>query len=144
MEYDHADPDCAGQLHHVELYASDIDTSIDFWDWLLGDLGYEPKNEWDGGRSWINGPTYVVLVEAEPDHRDHPFDRRAPGLNHLAFHAASREQVDELTEEVRERDDARVLFEDRHPYAGGYYALYCEDPEGIKVEVVGPAAGTDD
>ncbi|WP_290809908.1 VOC family protein [Halovivax sp.] len=138
--FDHADPDHAGQLHHVELYASDFDASVDFWDWLLGELGYEPKNDWDGGRSWINGPTYVVLVEAESAHCEHPFDRRAPGLNHLAFHAPSRKQVDAITEGVRERDDAEVLYEDRHPYAGGYYALYCEDPEGIKVEVVGPEA----
>ena len=77
-----------------------------------------------------------MLVQA--DETDHPFDREAPGLNHLAFHATSREQVDELTEEVREREDATALYEDRHPYAGGYYALYCEDPEGVKVEVVGP------
>jgi catechol 2,3-dioxygenase-like lactoylglutathione lyase family enzyme len=136
MDPDHADPECAGQLHHVELYASDLDASLDFWEWLLGELGYEPKNDWDGGRSWINCPTYVVLVQA--DERDHPFDRNAPGLNHLAFHAASREQVDELAEGIRERDDATLLYEDRHPYAGGYYALYCEDPEGVKVEIVGP------
>lgn len=136
MTRDHADPERAGQLHHVELYASDLDASIPFWDWLLGELGYEPKDEWDGGRSWIHGPTYVVLVQA--DETDHPFDRQAAGLNHLAFHAASREQVDSLTEGVREREDARVLYEDRHPFAGGYYALYCEGPEGVKVEVVGP------
>ncbi|QLG29233.1 VOC family protein [Halorarum halophilum] len=136
MEYDHADPEHAGRLHHVELYASDLDASVDFWGWLLGELGYEPKNEWDAGRSWVNGPTYVVLARA--DESDLPFDRRAAGLNHLAFHAASREQVDELTAGVRERDDASVLYEDRHPFAGGYYALYCEDPEGLKVEVVGP------
>lgn len=135
MDDDHADPEHAGQLHHVELYASDLDASVAFWGWLLGELGYEPKNEWDGGRSWINGPTYVVLVEADSDH---PFDRRAPGLNHLAFHAASREQVDAITAGVREREDATLLYEDRHPFAGGYYALYCADPEGIKVEVVGP------
>ena len=65
-------------------------------------------------------------------------DRRAAGLNHLAFHGSSREQIDRLTASVRERADATVLYEDRHPYAGGYYALYCEDPEGIKVEVVAP------
>ena len=136
MDHDHADPERAGQLHHVELYASDLDASVDFWDWLLGELGYEPKEEWDGGRSWVNGPTYVVLVRAADI--DRPFDRRSPGLNHLAFHAASREQVDELTAGVRERGDATVLYEDRHPFAGGYYSLYCEDPEGVKVEVVGP------
>ena len=136
MKHDHANPERAGELHHVELYASNFDASVDFWGWLLGELGYEPKNEWDGGRSWINGPTYLVLVEA--GRTDAPFDRRAPGLNHLAFHAASREQVDRITDGVRKRADATVLYEDRHPYAGGYYALYCEDPEGIKVEVVGP------
>jgi len=133
---DHADPARAGQPHHIELYPCDLDASVDFWGWLLGELGSEPKEEWDGGRSWRNGPTSVVLVQA--DDVDHPFDRRAPGLNHLAFHARSREQVDELTAAVRDRADATVLYEDRHPYAGGYYALYCEDPDGIKVEIVGP------
>lgn len=136
MSYDHADPKPAGQLHHVELYASDLDTSINFWDWLLSELGYELKNEWDGGRLWINGPTYIVLVQA--DDSDSSFDRQTAGLNHLAFHAASREQVDELTAGIRTREDATMLYEDQHPFAGGYYALYCEDPEGIKVEIVGP------
>ncbi|WP_306053633.1 VOC family protein [Natronococcus wangiae] len=136
MNDDHADPEHVGGLHHLELYASDLEASLPFWDWLLGELGYETKNEWDGGRSWINGPTYVVLVQAADS--DQPFDRRAAGLNHVAFHAASREQVDDLARQVRDREDATLLYEDEHPFAGGYYALYCEDPEGIKVEVVGP------
>jgi catechol-2,3-dioxygenase len=85
----------------------------------------------------VNGPTYVVLVDAEADGA---FDRNAPGLNHVAFHALSRERVDELTREVQGRDDATLLYEDQHPYAGGYYALYCEGPEGVKVEVIGPEA----
>lgn len=137
MSPDHADPDHAGQLHHLELYAADLDASVDFWDWLLSELGYDRKNDWEGGRSWRNGPTYVVLVGADND--EHPFDRQAPGLNHVAFHAGSREQVDSLTAGMRERSDASLLDEEQHPYAGGYYAPYCEDPAGIKVEVVGPS-----
>ena len=136
-EPSHADPESAGQLHHVELYASDLDASVAFWDWLLGELGYERKHEWQDGHSWEKGPTYIALVGVGAE-ADRAFDRRAPGLNHLAFHAASRAQVDAITDGVRERADASVLYEDRHPYAGGYYALYCADPEGIKVEVVGP------
>lgn len=136
MPHDHADPDRAGQLHHVELNAADLDAAVDFWDWFLGRLGYEQKDEWDGGRSWVNGPTYVVLVSA--DDPGGSFDRGSPGLNHLAFHASSRDLVDAITAGVRDREDARVLYEDRHPYAGGYYALYCEAPDGVTVEVVGP------
>ncbi|ELY94856.1 glyoxalase/bleomycin resistance protein/dioxygenase [Natrialba chahannaoensis JCM 10990] len=132
---DHATPEHAGQLHHVELCTTDFESSVDFWNWLLGALEYEPKNEWAGGRSWINGPTYIVVKETDTDD---PFDRRAPGLDHLAFHAASRATVDELTAGVRERADSCVLYDDQHPYAGGYYALYCESPTGITVEVVGP------
>ncbi len=38
---------------------------------------------------------------------------------------------------LRERG-VRILYEDRHPHAGGpdHYAVFVEDPEGIKVEVV--------
>ncbi|MDJ1432010.1 VOC family protein [Halostagnicola sp. A-GB9-2] len=136
MGHDHADPEYAGRLHHVELSASNLERAVDFWEWWLGELGYEPKSEWDGGRSWTNGSLYIVLVQAEDT--DHPFDRRAPGLDHLAFHARSRRQVDEFTAGVRNRSDATVLFEDQHPYAGGYYALYCEGPDGMKIELVGP------
>ncbi|QCW02919.1 VOC family protein [Natrinema pallidum] len=130
------DPDQAGHVHHLELCASDLETSRDFWGWILAELGYEPKNEWQDGCSWSKGPTYLVLKRAP--NSDHPFDRRAAGLNHIAFHAESRDQVDKLTARVRERDDATVLYDEQHPYAGGYYALYCEGPDGIKLEVVGP------
>jgi catechol 2,3-dioxygenase-like lactoylglutathione lyase family enzyme len=138
MEQDHADPDHAGALHHVELYTAALDEALPFWEWLLGELGYREKHDWDNGRSWIREPTYVVLVEAEAT--SPAFDRNAPGLNHLAFHAGSREQVDRLTEGVRTRGDASLLYETEHPYAGGYYALYCEGPDGLKVEVVAPDA----
>lgn len=136
MSHTHTNPEVAGALHHVELCTSDLDASVSFWGWLLDELGYEPKHEWTDGRSWMNEPTYIVLKRATTD--EHPFDRNAPGVNHLAFHAASRDQVDELTAGVRAREDSTVLYDDEHPYAGGYYALYCEDPEGIKVEVVAP------
>ncbi|MFB6197332.1 MAG: VOC family protein [Halobacteriaceae archaeon] len=136
VEPNHANPEMEGQLHHVEICASNLERSTEFWDWLLGKLGYEQKSTWENGTSWIKESTYIVVKQAETARQE--FDRNAPGLNHLAFHAASREHVDEITSGIRSRDDAVVLYEDQHPFAGGYYALYCEDPEGIKVEVVGP------
>lgn len=137
MEHDYGIAERAGELHHVELYAADLEAAVGFWDWLLGELGYEPKNDWDAGRSWIRGPTYVVVKAANDDG---PVDRETPGLDHLAFHAGSRAQVDRITDRVRERDDTALLYGDRHPYAGGYYAVYFEDSVGITVEVVGPDA----
>lgn len=135
MSPTHADADHAGALHHVELGVAEFGAVLPFWDWLLTDLGYEPKDDWDGGRSWVLGPTYIVLKEVDGNA---PHERNNPGLDHLAFHAASREHVDRITETVRSTDGATLLYPDEHPFAGGYYAVYFEDPMGITLEVVAP------
>ncbi|KGX89722.1 hypothetical protein N781_15960 [Pontibacillus halophilus JSM 076056 = DSM 19796] len=126
-----------GLLHHVELYVSDLEKSTKFWDWFLTELGYHSYQKWDKGQSWKLGETYLVFVQAEARFLDVPFHRCRPGLNHLAFHAASRQRVDELTVKLKEREIS-ILYEHEHPFAGGedYYAVYFEDPDRIKVEVV--------
>jgi catechol 2,3-dioxygenase-like lactoylglutathione lyase family enzyme/GNAT superfamily N-acetyltransferase len=128
-------------LHHVELYVSDLARSADFWGALLADLGYRPHQSWDRGRSWILGGTYVVLVQVEDRFSTPAYHRCRVGLNHVAFHASSREHVDRLTAKLRERG-VKILYEDRHPHAGGQdsYAVFFEDPDRIKVELVAPAS----
>lgn len=68
------------------------------------------------------------------------YHRCRVGLNHLAFHAESKLQVDLMTEKLMAKG-YRVLYRDRHPFAGGdgHYAVYCEDPDRIKVELVAPS-----
>ena len=129
----------AGKLHHVEIYVSDLKISLAFWDWFLKKLGYEDFQNWDAGHSFRREETYIVFVQAERRYLSTEFHRCHAGLNHLAFHAASRAQVDEMTNEVRAKGYT-ILYEDKHPFAGGegYYALFCEDPERIKVELVAP------
>ena len=128
-----------GTVHHIELYVSDLERSLLFWEPLLAMLGHDPFQEWEQGRSFLLDDTYIVLVQAEADYLEPPYHRKRVGLNHLAFHARSRAQVDEITGWAREGGHT-VLYEDRHPYAGGpdYYALFCEDPDRIKVEIVAP------
>lgn len=131
----------AGSLHHVEIYVSDLSASSKFWGWLLSLLGYQLYQQWGSGVSWRLGDTYLVFVQTEEPYRDVPYHRRRTGLNHLAFHAASRGQVDAIAALLRERGTP-ILYEDRHPYAAGkdYYALFFEDPDRIKVELVAPSA----
>jgi len=126
-----------GGLHHVELYVADLELARDFWPWWLGELGWEPFQDWEDGFSWRHGGCYLVLVRAPM--REHAFHRRRPGLNHLAFHADSRAQVDRLTREVQRRG-WRLLYADRHPHAGGpgSYALFFEGPERLKLELAAP------
>ena len=128
-----------GQLHHIELFVSDLPRSVAFWGWLLPHLGYVPFQEWPQGKSWRLEDTYLVLVQTEERHLEVPYHRSRVGLNHLAFHAASRADVDALTLSLRSRG-VPILYADRHPYAGGedYYAVFFEDPDRIKVEMVAP------
>ena len=124
-----------GSLHHVELYVGDAERALRFWAWLLGELGYEPYQEWDEGFSWSRGDAYLAFVQA-PEAGE-GFDRRRVGLNHVAFRVDGKGEVDRLAGELQKRG-ARLLYEDRHPYAGGpdHYAAFLEDPDGLKVELV--------
>ena len=70
---------------------------------------------------------------------DVPYHRCRVGLNHLAFYVASRQHVDDITRKLEEKRIA-ILYKEQHPFAGGddYYAVYFEDPDRIKVELVAP------
>jgi catechol 2,3-dioxygenase-like lactoylglutathione lyase family enzyme len=102
-------------------------------------LGYSQYQQWEQGISWKLGDTYLVFVQAEKRFLDIPYHRCRTGLNHLAFHAESKEQIDKLTIEL-EVKGINILYHDKHPFAGGptHYAVYFEDPDRIKVEVVAP------
>ena len=131
--------DPSGQLHHVELYVSDLKKSSEFWDWFLTELGYARYQDWERGLSWKRRDTYIVLVQTEPEYLDVPFHRRRTGLNHIAFHARSRRQVDDIARELQRRG-LTILYPDSFPFSGGadHYAVYFEDPDRIKVELVAP------
>ncbi|GGM31096.1 VOC family protein [Dactylosporangium sucinum] len=123
-------------LHHVELWVPDLERAVASWGWLLTELGYEPFQDWPAGRSWRHGPTYVV-VERSPALSADVHDRMRPGLNHLAFHVAGRPELDALVEEAPAHG-WRLLFADRHPFAGGpdHCAGYLENADGFEVELV--------
>ncbi|NQV51416.1 MAG: VOC family protein [Candidatus Marinimicrobia bacterium] len=126
-------------LHHIEIYVSDLEKSKQFWSWFLGLLGYEAFQSWDQGFSFIYGNTYIVFVQTLKQHLTPEYHRCRTGLNHLAFWAASAEQIAEVTVLLKARG-VEILYEDRHPYPGGsdYPSVFFEDPDRIKVELVAP------
>jgi catechol 2,3-dioxygenase-like lactoylglutathione lyase family enzyme len=134
------DDTLAGTLHHVELWVADLDRAASSWGWLLTALGYQLYQDWPGGKSWRAGPTYIV-IEQSPDLMTGGHERRRPGLNHLAFHVAGRGQADDLAT-GGPAHGWRLMFADRHPYAGGeqHYATYLENEDGFEVELVAPPA----
>jgi hypothetical protein len=123
-------------LHHVELWVPDLERGKAQWGWLLGELGYRQFQDWPAGRSWRLGTTCLV-IEQSPAMSAAEHDRLRPGLNHLAFHAGTRERVDALTTSGPMHGWA-LLFGDKHPHAGGedHYAAYLANSDGYEVELV--------
>ncbi|PNL17859.1 reverse transcriptase-like protein [Micrococcus sp. FDAARGOS_333] len=128
-----------GRLHHVEVWVADLEAAERSLGWMLEQLGYECNGRWKQGRSYQGAGEYIVL-ESGADVADGAHERRRPGLNHLAFMAGTRAQVDALTELAQEHGFS-LMFEDTHPFAGGrgHYAAYLETEDGFEVELVATA-----
>jgi catechol 2,3-dioxygenase-like lactoylglutathione lyase family enzyme len=135
-------PPPVGALHHVELWVPHLSRAVAEWGWLLGELGYTEHQDWPAGRSWRLGTTYLV-VEESPARTGGRHERCRPGLNHLAFHAGPSGRVEALAA-AGTAHGWRLLFPDRHPYAGGpeHYAAYLENGDGYEVELVAGTTGT--
>lgn len=123
-------------IHHVELWVPDLTRACESFGWLLRRLGYQVFQEWEAGRSWRRDGHYIV-AEQSPGLTGADHDRLRPGLNHLAFHAGQPVDLDRLVTEAQ-LHGWRLLFEDRHPHAGGpnHYAAYLENDDGFEVELV--------
>jgi catechol 2,3-dioxygenase-like lactoylglutathione lyase family enzyme len=125
-----------GVLHHLEIWVPDLDRAAAQWGWLLSELGYQPFQVWPAGRSWRLDATYLV-IEQSPATTASEHDRCRPGLNHVAFHAGDREQVD-LLAEASQFHGWMLMFPDQHPHAGGmdHYAAYLTNVDGYEIELV--------
>jgi probable phosphoglycerate mutase len=134
-----APPRAPGRLHHLEVWVADLDAARKSLGWLLERLGFAEKDSWADGVSY-SGEGFYLVLEAGPDVQAAPHERRRPGLNHLAFRAGTRSEVDLLARRAASHGWT-LLFPERHPFAGGadHYAAYLENAEGFEVELVADA-----
>lgn len=66
------------------------------------------------------------------------FHRKQTGLNHVAFAVSSPKKVDQFVKEFLVAHKIQPLYSGAKAYpeyAKGYYAVYFEDPDRIKIEV---------
>lgn len=125
-----------GQINHIEIYVSNLARTRLFWDTLLlKNLNYKIYQEWSTGISYKLDETYLVFVQSNKLTPE--YNRTRVGLNYLAFLVLTNKQVDEIRAQLLAAN-YNELYADRYPHAGGTdsYALYFEDPDRIKVEIV--------
>jgi catechol 2,3-dioxygenase-like lactoylglutathione lyase family enzyme len=114
-------------IDHVSLSVKSAQASVAFYKTVLDPLRIPPLWESERGAQFAN----LVVVEREP----------LSGPTHVAFVAASREEVDAF-----HRAGVEAGFRDNGPpgvreqysseEAGRYYAAFLLDPDGNNVEAV--------
>lgn len=57
-------------------------------------------------------------------------------MNHLAFYAQSKETVDQIYETVLKTEGIDCLYEKKPTGESDYYAIFFEDPDRVKIEIV--------
>jgi catechol 2,3-dioxygenase-like lactoylglutathione lyase family enzyme len=131
-----------GFLSHVDLTVTDLASSVDFYDRVLGRLGYRRMDGVGAGAPcWAiadasGGFFAIALKPARTEPKGARHDRYAPGLHHLAFHADTRADVDRFHDFLREIGATVLDAPAEYGYTPGYYAVFFADPDGIKLEVV--------
>jgi catechol 2,3-dioxygenase-like lactoylglutathione lyase family enzyme len=128
-----------GRLYHLQINVGDPARSLPFYKALLGYLGYRTVHETDSMAGFSGGGPDLWVGAAAPAHAGAGFHRKRAGLNHLAFRVERREDVDRFRDEFMAPRGLGALYQTPREfpeYRPGYYAVFFEDPDRLKLEVV--------
>ncbi len=126
-------------LSHVGLHVSNFVESLRFYKDLFKYFGWSKVygDKFLYGWRGINGDVWIVKTPGK--YLKPKFHRKRTGLNHIAFQVANRKAVDVFYKNFLRRKKINTLYggpKEYPQYEKGYYAVYFEDPDRIKLEVV--------
>jgi glyoxylase I family protein len=122
-------------VDHIYLTVSDMVRSLAFYDTVLGLLDFRALDAPIGGDPHRHYFNKVMQISIRPA-RGGTHDPYAPGLHHLCLQVADKAAVDRIARLLR---DAGIEISEPalYPqYADDYYAIFFDDPDGIRHEIV--------
>ncbi len=129
-------------INHIALTVSDLDRSTEFYDKIFRFMGYL-RDEVPASirqamktplRSWV-GPGYSISIRpSKGDFARRLHNRDAPGFNHMAFYAEDRADIEAMHNLLQEIGAQILDPPAEYPYSPGYFAVYFNDPDGLKFE----------
>ena len=124
-------------INHIEFRVSNLDNSEKFYDPICEFLGYVKHHQMKASILYRKkeGIGDLILVRTRKAGKGKSYDREAPGFSHMAWNASNRKQVDDLYE-ILGKNGAKILDPPcEMNYSPGYYAVWFEDPDGMKLEL---------
>jgi catechol 2,3-dioxygenase-like lactoylglutathione lyase family enzyme len=122
-------------IDHLVLSVGDFARSKEFYQKLLGFLGFKLKYEYEDMAGWSNGKTLFWIAAADARGRQHKYRKGDIGFHHYAFEVGSRKDVDALGAFL-EKNDMNIVDSPGEYYGRNYYAVYFTDPDGMKLEAM--------
>lgn len=124
---------------HVVITVSDLKVSVPWYQRLFG--GIEPVLDEDVGAfhhtAWALGPVLISLHGFKPEHaQPGPASEFRPGLDHIAFQVANREELEGWGSRLEELGIEHGKILDAH-YGSG---MAFRDPDNIQLEFFAPPA----
>lgn len=126
-------------LQHIDIAASDVETSIAFYLALLGQLGVVERFRMRTYRGTedvvyleIGGQGFGLRAADAGEYRHYH-----PGIEHIAFEVDRHGEVDEAYERCVALGARIESPPEQHYVSDGedYYAFFAFDPDGIRIEV---------
>lgn len=127
------------RLHHLQVNARDARVSLPFYKALFDYLEHRVVYEAESVAGFAGGSADVWVIAADPNHTGPGFHRKRAGLNHLAFRVDRLEDVGRFQAEFMAPRGLGALYgtpRDFPEYGPGYYAVFFEDPDRLKLEIV--------
>lgn len=127
------------RLYHVQINVGSAETALPFYRDLFRYLEWRSIHDEDGVAAFSDGSVNIWLIATEARFTGRGFHRKGTGLNHLAFRVDGREDVDRFRDRFMAPRSLSPLYgtpREFPEYAPGYYAVFFEDPDRIKLEVV--------
>lgn len=134
------------KIDHLQVTVKDIDLVEGFYDGFMEALGFDLSKkikvyleELDMNViEYLDSSYDFGICSALSEYENETVHRRKPGaVHHIALRAASRSEVDRIYQTVltlgAEILDEPQIFPQHGP---NYYALFFNDPDGIKYEIV--------
>lgn len=132
--------------HHVTITVRNIDISEMFYDALMSALDFDVSKKYKGYLDfadmdvveYIGKDFDFGICSPKNEFKSESVDSRKPGaLQHFAFAAESRDAVDAVYDKIKNLG-VNILHNEARVYTklgSDYYALFFEDPDGIRLEV---------
>lgn len=126
------------KIDHIAIWTKNLDKMRYFYEqYFQGKSGEKYINPGKNFESYFiefdGGARLELMEKLEIDSKLHEDTENYLGITHIAFSTRARQQVDLLTERLR-NDGYKIIGEPRTT-GDGYYESIVLDPDGNKVEI---------